>query len=212
MKILLTSAGITNHSIEKALKDLVGEEIRTAFVPTAANVEEGDKDWLVRNFQEFQALGSIDILDIAALPKETWLKRMEKANVIVVGGGDTSYLIKQIVESGFDKEIIELLKTRVYVGISAGSIVLSKTLWTSSEFLYGDEVGEPIKGINIVNFNFRPHYNSEHFPKVRKESLIEISKKNPDEIIYACDDETAVKIVDENIEVISEGTWDLFPI
>ena len=52
MKLLLTSAGLSNKSIIKALKELTEKpfnELKLAFIPTAANVEEGDKDWLIRD-------------------------------------------------------------------------------------------------------------------------------------------------------------------
>ncbi len=211
MKLLLTSAGITNKSIEKALKELVGKEIRTAFIPTAANPEEGDKNWLVKDLKGFQKLGYLDIIDIASIPKDNWLPRLKKANVIVVGGGDTKYLMEKIRESGLDKELPELLKEKVYVGISAGSIATNRTIWTSSEYLYGDETEESPDGLGYNDIHFRPHYKSQYFPKVIDENLREISKKNPGKKIYAMDDESALKIVDGKIEVISEGEWKLFP-
>lgn len=46
MRLLLTSAGITNRLIANALVSMVGKDardIKVAFIPTAANVEEGDK-------------------------------------------------------------------------------------------------------------------------------------------------------------------------
>ena len=49
---MLTSAGIKNDSIAKALEELVGKTangVRIAFIPTAANVEEGDKGWLIED-------------------------------------------------------------------------------------------------------------------------------------------------------------------
>ena len=212
MKLLLTSAGITNKSLKKALKELVGEKIKTVFIPTAANLETGDKDWLVKDFQLFHELGYLDIVDIAALPREIWIKRLKKANVIVFGGGDTSYLIKKVRESGLDKDLPSPLKTRVYVGISAGSMLASNKIWCSSEFIYGDEIGKAPKGLNYTNINIRPHLNSPHFPKVTEKNISEISKKNPKEIIYALDDESGLKIIDGKIEVISEGKFKVFGI
>ena len=204
MKLLLTSGGITNESLKKALKELVGEEIRTAFIPTGGNVVEGDKSWLVKNFQEFQELGDIDIIDIAVLPKKIWLERISKANVIAMGGGDTVYLVKKIKESGFDKELLKLLKTKTYVGISAGTQILSEYLWASSEFLYDCKKETTPKGLNYIDFHFRPHYNSKYFPEARKENLNLVSKQNP------CDDKSGLKIEDGKLEIISEGIWDLF--
>lgn len=205
MKLLLTSCGLINASIEKALKELVwNKEIKTGFIPTAANVEEGDKAWLINNFVEFQRLWDVDIIDIASLPKEVWLKRLQEVNVIVVWGWDTSYLMEQIKRSWFDKELPKFLEDKVYVGISAGSIATNPTIWLSSEFLFGDEIGEPLDWLNLVNFNIRPHFNSTYFPKVVDENISEIAQNHPNKKIYALDDDSAIRVVWDNIEIVSE--------
>ena len=206
MKLLLTSNGICNESLKKTLKELVGkEEIRTAFIPTAANQIGDDKDWLIKNLYEFHQLGYTDIIDIAVLDMKLCLERIKKCNVICVGGGDTTYLIEKMRESGFDKELNELLKTRVYVGISAGSIVTCKSIWGSSEYVY-DKISSSVpKGLGFVDFNFIPHLNSEDFPKVKFQNFEKISKENPGEEIYVCDNESGLKIEDGEIEIISEG-------
>jgi dipeptidase E len=212
MKLLLTSDGISNKSIEKALKELLGKKkIRTVFIPTAANTSGNDKGWLIDNYVAFQKLGFITIIDIAVMAKEKWLPILQKANVIVMGGGDTKYLMEQIKKSGLDKELPELLKKRVYVGISAGSIITNEDLWSSSEFLYGDELGKAPKGLNYINIHFRPHYRSPYFPKANEKNLRKISKKNPNKKLYAMDDDSALKIVNGKIEIISEGKWKVFP-
>jgi dipeptidase E len=206
MKILLTSAGITNPSLAAALKKLVGGDIRIAFIPTAANVEDGEKDWLIRNYVECKTLGSVDIVDISAIPKENWLGRLQKANVIVIGGGSTTHLMNCIVRSGFKDELRSLLENKVYVGISAGSMVLSSDLEASSEYLYGDETGNAPAGLGYVPFHIRPHLNSPHFPLVRDESLRKLVGKLQGDI-YALDDNSAIVYKDGKIEVVSEGTW-----
>ena len=53
MKLFLSSAGLTNKSLIKAFENLVaksGENLKIAFIPTAANVEEGDKEWLIGDY------------------------------------------------------------------------------------------------------------------------------------------------------------------
>ena len=87
MKLLLTSNGLSNPSIAKALFELVGkpaEETNIAFVPTASNVEEGDKGWLIDDLVNIKKQGfeSVDIVDISALPREMWLPRLEAADVL----------------------------------------------------------------------------------------------------------------------------------
>jgi dipeptidase E len=206
MKLLMTSAGITNKSLARALRALAGRNIRIAFIPTAANLEDDEKDWLIKNYNECEKLGPTDIVDISAMPKKVWLQRLEAANVIVVGGGWTSYLVKWMVRSGLKKELPRLLRKRVYVGISAGSIALCKKLSTVPEYLYGDEVNNAPPGLGYVNFNFRPHLNSPYFPKVRDKNLKKVAKKIKGDL-YALDDDSAIVWVNGKIKVVSEGRW-----
>jgi dipeptidase E len=209
MKIMLTSSGITNKSLEKALKELVDGEIKIAFIPTAANtvgIEKEDKEWLIKNYNECLKLGFTDIVDISALDKEVWLPRLKAANVIFMGGGDAIHLINWINKSGLADEIRGLLKDRVYVGISAGSHVACKDLASSSKFLYSKSGSKADKGLGLVDFYVRSHLNSPKFPKVRDEFLKqETQKLNQD--CYAIDDDSAVISVDGKIELVSEGKW-----
>ena len=214
MKLLLTSSGFTNKTIINAFKELVEKpfhEISLAFIPTASNVEEGDKAWLVDDMNNAKELGfkSFDIVDISALEKDMWEPRLEQADVIMVGGGNTYHLIYWMNKSGFSNEIKEWLKTKVYVGISAGSIVMSEnlSLTTANKLYYEDSDKIDIEnGLGFVHFHTRPHLNSNWFPLVREEVLKKQAKDIP-ETIYAIDDDSAVQVIDENITVISEGKW-----
>ncbi len=209
MKLILTSAGIKNKTIAKALRDLVGNKMKIAFIPTAANMVDGEKGWLIRDFEECARLGSIDIVDISAMPKKEWLRRLRLANTIVVGGGWTAYLMREITKSGLDAELPELLRNRVYVGISAGSIILSRRLSSSSDFLYKANPNKTPRGLAYVSFNFRPHFNSKDFPKLRDMNLRRLAKRvNGD--FYALDDNSAMVWVDGRIKVVSEGKWKLY--
>ena len=114
-----------------------------------------------------------------------------------------------IIKSGLGDELRELLKTRVYVGISAGSIILSKVLSASSEFLYDDEDGKEHKGLGYVDFHIRPHLNSPAFPKVTLDSLKKLAPKF-DGKFYALDDDSGIVFIDGKIEVISEGKWEKY--
>lgn len=180
-----------------------------AFIPTAANVESGKKDWLIRNFNECEKLGDVDIVDISALPERLWLPRLKASNVIFVGGGNTSHLMRCVNFSGLAKRLPLLLEKRTYVGISAGSIILGKTLNASSEYLYGDEEKKAPKGLGFVDFDFRPHLNSPDFPRVTGKNLEKIIEKlNGD--LYAVDGNSAILVNGNKIQVISEGKWKIF--
>ncbi len=206
MRLLLTSAGITNRSLARALRELAGKEMRIAFIPTASNIEKGDKDWLIDNYDQCRKLGPTDIVDIAAIERKDWLPRLRAANVIFVGGGDPPYLMKWVVRSGLKRELPELLRRRVYVGISAGSIIMSRRLSASSESLYGDGADASPPGLGYVNFNLRPHLNSPDFPKVRDRRLRAISKRLEGDL-YALDDDSGLVYTDGKIQIISEGRW-----
>lgn len=217
MKLLLTSSGNTNKSIEKALLELLGKPFsksRITFVPTAANIEEGDKTWLVDDMNNFRKLNfaSFDIIDISAVPKDIWLPSFNKADILVFGGGNVYHLLKWIKKSGLADRLPELLKTKVYVGISAGSMVAAKNIsLTSSGILYYEDTGKPrnTKGLEFVDFEVRPHLNSKWFPKVRLDYLQRLNKEIQN-TFYAIDDNTALKIIDGKISVISEGKWRKF--
>lgn len=206
MKLLLTSAGITNKTLKNALGGLIKGEMTLAFIPTAANVEEGEKDWLIKNYNQCEELGTVDIVDISAVERKIWLPRLEKSNVIFFGGGNTGHLMREIRKTGLDLELSRLLKTRIYVGISAGSVAASKKISASQEFLYGDEHDDDPPGLGYINFHIRPHLNSPYFPRVNDKSLGEVSKKLEGDL-YAIDDNSAVLCIDGKIKVVSEGVW-----
>jgi dipeptidase E len=65
------------------------------------------------------------------------------------------------------------------------------------------------EGLGFVNFQIRPHFNSPSFPKVRTKYLEKLAKKIP-EPIYAIDDKTAIKVLDREVLVVSEGEWKRF--
>ena len=161
MKLLLTSSGNTNKSIESALLELLGKPFKEAnitFIPTAANIEEGNKSWLVDDMYNFRKLGfaSFDIIDISAVPKEIWFPSFQNADILVFGGGNVKYLREWIKNSGVEEALPELLKTKVYVGISAGSMVTAKNISLSyADILYYEETGgfKDIEGLGLVDLD-----------------------------------------------------------
>jgi dipeptidase E len=217
MKLLLTSAGITNKTIEQALRDLLvkpSSACRAVFVPTAANPEKGDRSWVETEMSSLKNVGfaSFDVVDIATVSEETWRPIVEKADVIGVGGGNDKYLLTQLNKSGLGKVLPELLKTKVYMGISAGSIVTAQHVSLSYLGMLYYERTKKLKddeGLGFVDFEFRPHLNSPGFPKVRLENLEKMAKENPTSF-YALDDNSAVKVDGDTITVVSEGEWKKF--
>lgn len=139
MKLLLTSAGLSNKSISDALVSLLEKpfsETKIGFIPTAANIERGDKSWFIKDLEKLRSLNfkSIDIIDISALPEEEWKKGLSDCDVLYFEGGNTCYLMEWILRSGINNFFEDWLKTKIYVGVSAGSIVAGKEISTSRDW------------------------------------------------------------------------------
>lgn len=211
MKLLLTSAGLSNDTIVSALETLSGAPLQSkklAFIPTAANVEPGEKDWLIDDYVNCRKAGlSVDIVDISALRKDQWLPRVEACNLILCGGGNTFHLRYWLEKSGLETEFSRLLKDRVYVGISAGSCVTGTTIYNPVQNLFGEHYEiEMQDGLAWVPFQFVPHLNSRYFPHIREEK-IKKAAQSMNNTVYALDDASAVVVNGKSVTVVSEGQW-----
>ncbi len=214
MKLLLTSSGITNTSIANALFELVGkkpEDTSLVFIPTASNVEKGDKEWLIDDLINVkkQNFKCIEIADISAVEEKIWRPKLEEADILFFEGGNTYHLMEWMNKSGLAALLPDLLKTRVYVGVSAGSMVTNKDLALKlSKIIYEEDLDktEIMRGLHLVDFYFLPHLNNSYFKKMREDNIRE-AVKGMKEKIYALDDDSALKVVDGKVEVISEGKW-----
>lgn len=230
MKLLLTSAGITNDSIHKALMDLLAKPIAESnivCIPTAIYPIPGGNGFAWQVLKELGEMGPKEpaILELTTMPsilEEHWLPTLEAADIIWVGGGITLYLSYWMQTSGFANKLPELLKKAVYVGVSAGSMVVTHSLNLNRAELartgiyYDDEYDEaapPNAGsdqtLKLVDFVIRPHLNSDGFLAATLDSMEKWSAKVAVPL-YAIDDQTAIKVVDGEVEVISEGEWKLF--
>src|SRR6478735_11252347 len=139
MKLLLTAAGISNASIHNALVDLLNkpiEESSALFIPTAIYGITGGAH-IVRKVicgtlgDPFCNLGwkSLGILELTALPsvkKELWVTMLQETDALLVGGGDCQYLCYWMKQSGLAELLPSLLHKIVYVGLSAGSMIMTR--------------------------------------------------------------------------------------
>lgn len=219
MKLLLTSAGISNSSIRNALVDLLGKPIAGSsaiFIPTAIYAITGGAD-IARKVicgslgDPFCDLGwkSLGVLELTALPsikKELWIPVLQETDALLVGGGDCQYLCYWMQQSGLVELLPSLLRKTVYVGLSAGSMIMTRFGTT-----YGNHTlpVESDKSLGIVDFALHPHLDHEWFPENTLANVEKLAITIPVPS-YAIDDNTAIKVTENNIEVISEGQWKLF--
>jgi dipeptidase E len=221
MKYLLTSAGIKNTSIRNALVDLLGKPIAESnalCVPTAGYGHPQGSPAGVWRFIAGQRpstpmceLGwkSLGVLELTALPsidKERWVSWVRETDVLLVGGGDALYLSHWMRQSGL-ADLLPSLRETVWVGLSAGSMVMTPRI--GQDFVGWKPPSGGDSALGIVDFSIFPHVDHPELT----ENTMAAAEKWAAEIAgpaYAMDDETAIKVVDGVVEVISEGHWRLF--
>ncbi len=207
MKLVLCSEGFhTSNTVEACVK-LVGkpkDEISIGIINEAFAVEVGDKRWVLDNLNSVASnfSGEIDIVDLLALSLNEVEERLADKDVIFVVGGDTDYLMSVYQKTGFDKLLPKLLETKVYVGSSAGSMVVGKRISAAAyRLIYGEDSKWNINEyVGLVDLSVMPHLDSPHFPN-RKESLLEAVGSFEGKV-YGLRDDSAVVIDDDNIHTI----------
>jgi dipeptidase E len=216
MKLLLTSGGLTNDSIRNALVDMMGKPVAEAtalFVPTAEQplgpffVGRSAENLLQ---QEWKAFGVLELTALPSIPKEAWLPKLKATDVLLVGGGDPLYLCYWMQQSGLaDLMTGQELRETVYVGMSAGSMVLAPNIGQEFVNWRPPNAGDGDKTLGLVDFAMFPHLDNPDLPK----NTLAVAEKWAAKLTvpgYVIDDDTAVKVVDGAVEVISEGHWRLF--
>ena len=225
MKLLLTSAGIKNTSIRNAMIDLLGKPIadcNALCIPTAGYGHPQGSPAGAWRFITGRAttpmceLGwkSLGVLELTALPsidRERWVNWVRAADVLLVNGGDALYLSHWMRQSGL-VDLLPSLANTVWVGLSAGSMVMTPRIW--SDFVgwkspAGDDAVGDDRALGIVNFSIFPHLDHPMCP----ENTMPAAERWAAEIAvpaYAIDDETAIKVTDGIVDVISEGHWKRF--
>ena len=140
------------------------------------------------------------------MKKELWVPMLQETDALLVGGGDCQYLCYWMQKSGIAEMLPSLLDKIVYVGLSAGSMIMTRFGTT-----YGNHTlpMETDKCLGIVDFAIHPHLDHESFPDNSLVNQEKLAKTLPVPS-YMIDDKTAIKVVDSNIEVVSEGKWKLF--
>jgi dipeptidase E len=218
LKLLLTSGGVTNASIESALVELLGKpiaECHALVVPTAQwghpmcgprsvrGVVAAEPTW-----RSFSGLGwaSLGVLELTALPTvgaERWVPWVRETDVLLVDGGDATYLCHWIRESGL-AGLLPSLADKVWVGVSAGSMVMTPRI--GENFVEWPSAPDDTT-LGVVDFSIFPHLD------LFETNTMAHAEEWADDIgvpAYAIDEQTAIKVVDGTVEVISEGRWRKF--
>jgi dipeptidase E len=219
VKLLLTSSGIRNESIRNALVELLGKPIAEASalcIPTAIYPFSVGPSMAYRFITGTAAgplteLGwkSLGVLELTALPsieRESWVGPVKEADALLVFGGDVVYLTRWMRESGL-ADLMPTLRDTVYVGVSAGSMVTAPVFGETY-----DDADRPFvisTGLGLVDFALLPHLDHERHPESTSDKVERMAAEVPVPT-YGIDDQTAIKVVEGAVEVVSEGHWRLF--
>jgi len=220
VNLLLTSAGIKNPTIEAAMLDLLGKPIADCdalCIPTASyghapgGIHGSYRFITGRSTTPMCELGwkTLGVLELAALPtldRDRWLPVVEAADVLLVNGGDALYLAHHMRASGFSDLVPSL--SAVWVGLSAGSMVMTPRI--GEDFKVWDPPGGGDEALGIVDFSIFPHVDHPALPENTMAAAEQWAAGlgNP---AYAIDDDTAIRVVDGEVEVVSEGHWRRLP-
>ncbi len=217
MKFLLTSGGISNDSIRHALVDLLGKpiaECSALYIPTALHANANGPALIVRLLRgEFttslcevgwKSLGVLELTALPSLEKERWLPRVQETDALLVEGGDPLYLCYWMRQSGLADLLPQLPSEKVYVGLSAGSMVMAPRI--GEDFVHWKPPTGGDRTLGLVDFAMFPHLDHPNMPD---NSLADAERWAAGMSVpaYLIDDQTAIKVVDGVVEVVSEGHW-----
>ena len=216
MRLLLTSAGVKNPSIRDALVDLLGKPIADSSalcIPTAQYGHPMCGPASAWRFITGQMplpmcdLGwkSLGVLELTALPSvgdERWVPWVRDADVLLVAGGDATYLCHWLRQSGL-ADLLPSLPNTVWVGLSAGSMVLTPRI--GDDFVEWASAPDD-RTLGVVEFSIFPHLDEGPGNTLAEAERWAAELAGP---AYAIDDQTAIKVTDGNVEVVSEGHWKL---
>jgi dipeptidase E len=219
MQLLLTSAGLTNATLQEHFFSLVKTPTPTvAFIATAAEIE-ADASWVEDERRSLKDKGitltevnlsRVDILAVA--------QACEQSQAIWVNGGNTYYLMHWVRTSGFDKLLSDLLQQKPYIGVSAGSMVMGQHLGITEEFFpsekaeferyFKSDVSDAL-GLGLVPFSILPHYLSvnPYFSQLKLAPGIEAKASRHEYPILALSDDQAILVDDQGYRLVGQGEY-----
>jgi dipeptidase E len=219
MRLLLTSAGIKNTSIHDALVDLLGKPIAESSalcIPTATYghpMAGPGAAWRFISGREprcpmcelgWKSLGVLELTALPSIDEELWVPIVRETDVLLVNGGDALYLCYWMRQSGLADRLPWL--RAVWVGLSGGSMVMTPSI--GEDFVRWKPPTGSDRTLGLVDFSIFPHLDHEQMPDNSMANAEKWAAGMP-QPAYLIDDQTAIKVTDGAVEVVSEGHWKL---
>ena len=177
----------------------------------------------------WKSLGILELTALSSIEEAAWVPTVQAADALLVWGGDPLFLANWMRRSGLTGLLPTLRSEAVYVGVSAGSMAVASTFvetycepprgndgpLRSEDIVFATPQGDVDRilvtgqGAGLVDFAVIPHLEHPDHPDASLANAEKWAARIPAPT-YAIDDETAIKVVDGAVEVVSEGQWKLF--
>jgi dipeptidase E len=220
VKLLLTSGGVTNDAIREALVGLLGKPVEDSDALCIVSAEYGHPWCTPQSAWRFvsgshpssmvglgwRSMGLLELTAIPSMGSDRWVEWVRAADVLLVDGGEATYLAHWLRESGLAALLPELQDT-VWVGVSAGSMVMTPRI--GADFLGWSGAAGDDRTLGVVDFSIFPHVGHPDMP----ENTMAEAERWAATIggpAYALDEQSAIVVADGRTEVVSEGVWRRF--
>jgi dipeptidase E len=219
MRMLLTSSGIRQGPILDALVDLLGKplsESRIVVVIDAMLPFPGDKSRMLEHLEQLRALGwaELDVMSLFSGPRSVIESRLRSADVVFCYGGSNHWLAHAWTATGLAPVLRELLDEKVYVGLSAGSMIFSRLhaafvdAFDDHEEVEMLELASVAPAVPLFDWFVLCHLGAAFLP----DNAEEWAAKGTAALgapVWFIDDESALLIRDpaKDPDVVSAGRW-----
>jgi dipeptidase E len=151
-------------------------------------------------------LGVLELTALPSIKKEYWVPAVEEVDALLVWGGSPLYLCYWMRQSGL-ADLLPSLDETVWVGLSAGSMVMTPRI--GEDFVIWKPSTGGDEALGVVDFSIFPHLDHEALPE---NTMADAEKWAAGMQVpaYAIDDETAIRVTDDTVDVVSEGHWRVF--
>jgi dipeptidase E len=215
MRLLLisnsTNAGETflAHAVDQ-IKSFLGPDGMTAlFIPYAGVVISFD-EYATRVRNRFREIGHhVTSVHEGKNP----VQEIQRAQVIIVGGGNTFHLAKLMQE----QDLLDPIRERVlagipYIGWSAGSNMACPSIRTTNDMPIVEPPG--FHALNLVPFQINPHYldaNPEgHAGETREMRIEEFTQANPGIYVVGLREGTMLRVEGQAVELVGSRSARIF--
>jgi dipeptidase E len=219
MPMLLTSGGVKPGPVLDALLALLEKpiaEARAVVLLDAMLPFPGDKSKMLADVEAFRALGwaELDVLTLFSGPAAGIEARLRATDVVFAYGGTNHWLAHAWTASGLAPVLRELLDEKVYVGLSAGSMIFSRrhaeavVAFDDQEEVDMLQLDEAAPALPLFDWVLMAHLGAPYFPHATDEWAAEGAARLGTPVWYL-DDRSALVVRDlaAEPEVVSDGHW-----